>query len=136
MPYSDSPAYPAFNLNTDVSGLYILKPNESIANLLDAAKQSNIQVFHLEGQSITSQDLYFQEIAKLFQFPNYFGHNWDAVADCLTDLSWEEGDRILIVYSNSQSLRDRNNWEIAMKVWSNTIEFWEQQGVMVSVVLG
>lgn len=140
MQYSDRPTYPVFRLDADASGLFSLNPGESIADLLDtakqSAKQSKFQVFHLEGQSITNRDLYFQKIADLFQFPDYFGHNWDAVADCLTDLSWEEGDRILIVYSHSQGLSEEHDWEIAIRIWANTIEFWGQQGVMVSVVLG
>jgi hypothetical protein len=126
--------YPAFNLNAAAPGLYTLEQGESIATLLDVAKQSKFQVFHLEGQQIASLDRHFKALADLFQFPDYFGENWDAVADCLTDLSWEDGDRILVVYSSYQSLNEGK--EVAMTVWSNAIEFWRAQGVMVSVVLG
>jgi hypothetical protein len=136
MQYSEYPTYPAFNLNAAAPGLYTLDQGESIATLLDVAEQSKFQVFRLEGQQITSLDRYFAAIADLFQFPDYFGGNWDAVADCLTDLSWEEGDRILVVYSNYQGLRQGNDWEVAMEIWSDAIEFWRGQGVMVAVVLG
>jgi hypothetical protein len=129
----ERPTYPAFNLNTAAPGLYTLEQGESIATLLDVAKQSKFQVFHLEGQQIASLDGHFKALADLFQFPDYFGENWDAVADCLTDLSWEDGDRILVVYSSYQSWHQGK--EVAMKVWSNAIEFWQQQGVTVSVVL-
>ncbi len=136
MQYSERPTYPAFNLDAAASGLYTLDPGESIATLLDAAKQSKFQVFHLEGQQIISLDRYFEAIADLFEFPDYFGENWDAVADCLTDLSWDDGDRVLVVYSNYQGLRDGDDWQVAMEVWSDAIEFWRGQGVMMAVVLG
>lgn len=136
MQYSEHPTYPAFNLNAAAPGLYTLEKGESIATLLDAAKQSNFQVFHLEGQQIVSLDRYFTALADLFQFPDYFGGNWDAVADCLTDLSWEDGDRILIVYSDYQGLRAGDDWDLAMEIWSNAIGFWRAQSVTVSVVLG
>ncbi|NJM46546.1 MAG: barstar family protein [Alkalinema sp. RU_4_3] len=136
MQYPERPTYPAFNPKAATPGLYTLEPSESITTFLDVAKQANFQVFHIEGQQITSLDRYFQVLADLFQFPNYFGKNWDAVADCLMDLAWEEGDRVLIVYSNYQDLREDRNWEVAMEVWSDAIEFWQRQGVMVAVVLG
>jgi Barstar (barnase inhibitor) len=136
MQYSERPTYPVFDLNAAVPGLYTLAQGESTATLLDFAKQSKFRVFHLEGQQITGLDRYFAAIADLFQFPDYFGGNWDAVADCLTDLSWEEGDRILVVYSNYQGLRGGEDWDLVMEIWSNTIEFWRGQGVMVAVVLG
>ncbi len=136
MQNSERATYPAFSLNTADSGLYTLESNRSIPEFLEVAKQSQFQVFHLEGQTITSRDRYFQMMADLFQFPDYFGNNWDAVADCLTDFSWEEGDRIIVVYSNCQGFCKGNDWVIAMKIWTNTIEFWQQQGVMLSVILG
>jgi Barstar (barnase inhibitor) len=136
MQNAERPTYPAFNFNTVAPGLYSLGPSESIPRFLALAEQSKFQVFHIEGEAITSLDRYFQVLADLFEFPDYFGRNWDAVADCLTDLSWQAGDRILIVYSNDQVLGQGNNWWVAMEVWSDAIEFWQRRGVMVAVVLG
>ena len=38
-------------------------------------------------KAITEAD-FFDECAAAWQFPYYFGENWDALEECLTDLEW------------------------------------------------
>ena len=38
-----------------------------------------------------------QRIRKAFGFPDYYGENWDAMWDCLTDLFWVTDDRHIVV---------------------------------------
>jgi len=38
-------------------------------------------------------------LAAKLRFPSYFGHNWDALEECLRDLSWlGEPQRVVIVH--------------------------------------
>jgi ribonuclease inhibitor len=37
----------------------------------------------LDGEKITSLDDLYIDLAEKLQFPDYFGHNLDALADCL-----------------------------------------------------
>jgi len=39
-------------------------------------------------------------LASTGRFPNHFGSNWDAVLDCLRDLSWISNRRVVIVHSD------------------------------------
>lgn len=42
----------------------------------------------LRGTRMRSGDAAFNEMAAALQFPYYFGENWNAVSECLTDLAW------------------------------------------------
>lgn len=42
----------------------------------------------------------FNEMKEKLQFPHYFGNNWDALYDCLCDLSWIDKQRIVLIHEN------------------------------------
>jgi hypothetical protein len=42
----------------------------------------------VRGHKATTKPAFFDECAAAWQFPYYFGENWDAFEECLTDLQW------------------------------------------------
>ncbi|MFI5938334.1 barstar family protein [Actinoplanes sp. NPDC051494] len=43
-------------------------------------------VVRLAAEALTDKGRLFREFARELRFPSYFGHNWDALVDCLGDL--------------------------------------------------
>ncbi|MFI6904844.1 barstar family protein [Nonomuraea sp. NPDC050394] len=39
----------------------------------------------LDGRLCRTRAAFFEEVARVLRFPGYFGHNWDALSDCLRD---------------------------------------------------
>ena len=117
-----------------VSGLYFSKGSRS--TLITDLERSDFRVFHLDGKGIVDRATYFQALANLFEFGSYFGQNWDALADCLTDQLWGEDDRIVVVYSDYETFAtgDPEAWEIAIEIWKSSVVFWQAQGVKLSIV--
>jgi hypothetical protein len=46
----------------------------------------------------------FDELAAAFQFPAYFGENWAALEECLTDLDWIGASAYLTIVWNAEDL--------------------------------
>lgn len=47
-------------------------------------------------------------LARGLSFPEYFGNNWDALVDCLSDLSWWPGEQVIIDHAGVPSLSPRD----------------------------
>lgn len=51
-------------------------------------------------RGIKSKEELFYCLAKKLEFPAYFGHNWDALDECLADLSWIDAPRVTILHED------------------------------------
>lgn len=64
---------------------------------------------------ITSAEALFSKLAQALQFPDYFGHNWDALVDCLGDV---EDDVVLLIYDAAVL------WREAPEVATELVDVW------------
>ncbi|HQR48393.1 MAG TPA: barstar family protein, partial [Steroidobacteraceae bacterium] len=44
-------------------------------------------------------------VAAALDFPSTFGHNWDALFDCLADLGWRPATGYVLVFEHAAALR-------------------------------
>lgn len=49
--------------------------------------------FHpvIDGRSLGNKQALLAALARALDFPGYFGGNWDALEECLRDMSWRDG---------------------------------------------
>ena len=55
-------------------------------------------------KGIVSRERLFDVVSAALAFPDYWGRNWDALNDMLTDLSWIEQHRIVLVHEDLPKL--------------------------------
>lgn len=69
------------------------------------------------------KDELLNEIEIHLNFPAYFGGNWDALEECLTDLSWIEEKKVVLIHEGMPALRDED-LSTYLEVLSNALEHW------------
>ncbi len=55
----------------------------------------------VRGHKMRTAAALFDEFGGALQFPDYFGENWAALDECLTDLSWLPGERYVLVITSA-----------------------------------
>jgi RNAse (barnase) inhibitor barstar len=58
----------------------------------------------IEGRRCGTKGGLLSEFARALEFPSYFGQNWDAFEECLTDLSWMPAAGYLIIVTNAEQV--------------------------------
>jgi RNAse (barnase) inhibitor barstar len=83
----------------------------------------------LRGSAMRTLDALFDEVATALDFPQYFGRNWDALDECLADLSWLPAPAYVLLISDSiELLADEppKQFEILLKVLDRVAAEWSR----------
>jgi hypothetical protein len=87
------------------SGAYFVDARDRAA-LVEAATALDFHVASVDCSTVHDRAAGLAKIADALAFPDWFGGNWDALADCLADLSWLEGDGYLLLLDHSSGWRE------------------------------
>lgn len=91
------------------------------------AAEPGTRVFYLDGQKINSKETFLKQAAEAMEFPTYFGANWDAFDECITDLTWCPAERYVILYDHADifAQADPTQYQIALDILNSAKEYWE-----------
>lgn len=65
-------------------------------------------------------------LADVGRFPDYFGNNWDALLDCLRDLSWIPNKRVVIVHSDVPVLDNSSECRTYLDILRMVLADWSE----------
>jgi hypothetical protein len=106
------------------SGVYcVSRPDE----VLDATEESRVQVLRVSLAGVRDKAALLATVARALQFPAWFGANWDALEDCLTDLSWLEAAGYVLLLERSADL-PKEEFAVLTDVLGSAARHWAARG--------
>lgn len=63
-------------------------------------------------------------LANAGRFPDYFGENWDALQECLGDLSWIENRRVVVVHEDLCLINSPQECRIYLEILNTALTDW------------
>lgn len=127
----------------------LVQPDEQVATEALGWQDSALLVRAVRGRKTRTVSGFFDELAAALQFPYYFGENWNAFNDCMTDLDWLpfEPGIVIVVYGAGEVLADADPAELNTLVrqvtsicreWAEPVEHgeaWDRPSVPFHVAL-
>jgi len=113
------------------SGVYALDAARRPA-LEAAARDTDSRMHVIDLTDAHDKDALLRRFAEALHFPDWFGHNWDALADCLYDLAWLEpaAARVLALWGLTPALR-----EPLLEICEEACTRWRARGMAIWVVV-
>lgn len=78
-----------------------------------------------DAREAVTKEAILQGIAETWAFPSHFGHNWDALIDCLSDLSWIGGQKFAFVIHDAPR---NDDWTTLLDCLQDVADRWGPDG--------
>jgi RNAse (barnase) inhibitor barstar len=78
---------------------------------------------------ITTTEALFGELSQRLQFPDYFGANWDALWECIRDLSWLPSGPVVLRHGDVPLADDVSSLKKYLSLLADvSLKRWAQPG--------
>ena len=111
------------------SGVYHL-PATKASKAHVAAKALNYAVFQVDLAAVRSKKALLVKLAHSMNFPDEFGHNWDALADVLGDPEWQSAAGWLVMLQHAERIQQNSpeDFLVALDIFAAAADEWRNRG--------
>ncbi len=106
--------------------------------LLAAAERTGRRAYPLDLQGVADKAEFMARCATALRLPDWFGANWDALYDCLTDADVlpADGGRVLVVTGwQGYAAAAPGEWRTALDVLGDAADYWAKADTPFLVLL-
>ena len=90
----------------------------------------------IKGRQCKTPASLFAEFAQAMKFPDYFGHNWDALEESLVELDWAGSSGVVIYYDHIDGLLAANGdqFETLVEICRDAVASWKEDETAFVVI--
>ncbi len=127
---SDDVQLQAILADAGKAGVYHL-PHTDKKLLVSAAKAGGLAAFRVNLAKAGDKEQMLDAIAKALKFPDWFGHNFDALADCLADMAWKPADGYVVLPEPCDGIHGKaeEDFVSTLQIFEQTAADWREEGV-------
>lgn len=120
----------ALLVDASQNGTYFIDVRDR-EGLDEIARESGFAVAAIDLAGCRDKDEVLDRFAAALRFPDWFGRNWDALADCLGDLSWLPADGYLLLLDHADAWRaaEPGQFATALEILDGAARTWSAQRV-------
>jgi RNAse (barnase) inhibitor barstar len=106
--------------------------------LEEAAESLEYPVHRVDLARVTTKEAFLAAVGEALAFPDWYGHNWDALADCLTDLSWMAADGYVIVLDHADTFAAASptDFATALSIFQDAADTWREDNIPFWTLVG
>ncbi|HSW83021.1 MAG TPA: barstar family protein [Usitatibacter sp.] len=114
-------------LESHKAGVWFLASNGDARAVQSAAKKARYTYVHIDGSKIERKEQLLNALATALRLPKTFGHNWDALEECLNDLEGD-GEGYVIYYDHIDGLLGAHpdQFETLVEILRDAVESWKE----------
>lgn len=119
------------------SGVYMMKPGEDYGEVKKTATSAGLEYIEVDLKGVGGKTALLRWLAAALNFPITFGMNWDALNDCLADMSWRPAPGYAIVLKKYSSFAEKQpeTARTAHGIFESATVAWKQRSVPFYIIL-
>ena len=92
----------------------------------------------IDSANVEDKADFLRKTATAMRFPHYFGENWDAFYDCLTDIAEPTEAGMVVVFTDlSRFARGAPAaFQAAIEIMTDAVSYWERAGNQLLILVG
>lgn len=112
------------------AGVYHL-PHMDKKQMIAAARAGGLAAFRVNLARAGDKEQMLAAIAKALKFPDWFGNNFDALADCLADMGWKRAEGYLVLLEHCDGIHGKAEADFltALQTFEQAADEWREAGV-------